>query len=319
MDQRKDVYDYQSKCSIDISDLIKFAGNEKKKVARRRWAILAKALKSPTGSEPSSPTDEYSVRRISSFMLLQTQQLPSMSVISTDVRLLDQFKKRTWYSYSMQIDDERFSVNVGHRNRTFSAEDLMGFNNTGNICIWPSEETLSYYVCNNLDIFNDKKVLELGGGMSCLAGLYVAKYGRPKSVTLTDGNKISIENVQVTLECNKFDCPVDSKVFKWNDDSFTEWYDVIICADCLFFDDARNDLIDCLWRTLSSDGLALVMAPERGNTLDCFMEQSQKIGFSCRKIVNYNEVVWSKRLALLDNVEFNDNIHYPILIEVTKS
>ncbi|XP_044754574.1 calmodulin-lysine N-methyltransferase-like isoform X3 [Coccinella septempunctata] len=252
-------------------------------------------------------------------MLLQTQQLPSMSVISTDVRLLDQFKKRTWYSYSMQIDDERFSVNVGHRNRTFSAEDLMGFNNTGNICIWPSEETLSYYVCNNLDIFNDKKVLELGGGMSCLAGLYVAKYGRPKSVTLTDGNKISIENVQVTLECNKFDCPVDSKVFKWNDDSFTEWYDVIICADCLFFDDARNDLIDCLWRTLSSDGLALVMAPERGNTLDCFMEQSQKIGFSCRKIVNYNEVVWSKRLALLDNVEFNDNIHYPILIEVTKS
>lgn len=45
MDQRNDVYDYQTKCSIDINDLIKFSGNEKKKVARRRWAILAKALK----------------------------------------------------------------------------------------------------------------------------------------------------------------------------------------------------------------------------------------------------------------------------------
>ncbi|XP_045474327.1 calmodulin-lysine N-methyltransferase-like isoform X3 [Harmonia axyridis] len=252
-------------------------------------------------------------------MLLQTQQLPSGSVSPTDARLLDQFNKRTWYSYSMLVGERSFSVHVGHRNRTFSAEDLMGFNNTGNICIWPSEETLSYYVCNNLDMFNDKKVLELGGGMSCLAGLYVATYGRPRSVTLTDGNKISMENVQVTLECNKFDCPVDSRVLKWNDVSFAEFHDVILCADCLFFDDARNDLIDCLWRTLPPNGLALVMAPERGNTLDNFIDQSRKIGFQCRKIVNYNDVVWSKRLALLDNVEFDDNIHYPILIEVTKS
>lgn len=219
----------------------------------------------------------------------------------------------------MFIEEKQFSVNVGHRNRTFSAEDLMGFNNTGNICIWPSEETLSYYVCNNLGKFSDKKVLELGGGMSCLAGLYVAKYARPESVTLTDGNKNSIENVQITLECNQFDCPVDSRVLKWNDITFNQSFDVIICADCLFFDDARNDLIDCLWRTLSSEGMALVMAPERGSTLDGFIEQSIKIGFSCKKIFNYNEVVWSKRLALLDNVEFNDNIHYPILIEVTKS
>ncbi|KAK9876913.1 hypothetical protein WA026_015949 [Henosepilachna vigintioctopunctata] len=318
MDQNKDVFDCDRNCSIDINELIKFTGHEKKKVARRRWAILAKALKSPTGSEPSSPTDECSVRRISSFMLLQTQQLPSVPLISPDPRIVDQLNKRTWYNYSTQIEDVRYFVNVGHRNRTFSAEDLMGFNNTGNICIWPSEETLTYYVCNNLSIFRDKRVLELGGGMSCLAGLFVAKYGGPKSVTVTDGNKASVENVQTTLRCNKFDCPVDCKVLKWNDASLSGFYDVILCADCLFFDDARNDLIECLWRSLAPASLALVMAPERGNTLESFVKRSEEKGLSCKKIVNYNDVVWSKRLALLDNVEFNDNIHYPILIEVTK-
>jgi hypothetical protein len=43
MDQNKDSS--ESNRSIDINEVITVSKNEKKKVARRRWAILAKALK----------------------------------------------------------------------------------------------------------------------------------------------------------------------------------------------------------------------------------------------------------------------------------
>ncbi|KAJ8929048.1 hypothetical protein NQ314_018317 [Rhamnusium bicolor] len=317
MDQNKDIFGLNSKCSISLNEVIQL-GNEKKKVARRRWAILAKALKSPTESQPSSPTDEFSVRRISSFMLLKTQELSAIPTISAENRYADQIKNRTWYKYSINVNEFEYYINVGHRNRTFSAEDLMGFNNTGNVCIWPSEETLSYYVCSNLEKFTNKNVIELGGGMSCLAGLFTAKYGNPKYVTVTDGNKLSVDNVQATLKCNDFGTTVKCKVLKWNSAIESEKFDVILCADCLFFDDARADLIECLWAYLTNDGIAYIMAPQRGNTLDNFITQSEGKGFICNKVLNYSNVVWEKRVALLDNCDYDDNIHYPILIEVTK-
>ncbi|KAJ8941126.1 hypothetical protein NQ318_007708 [Aromia moschata] len=92
MDQSKDIFGFSSKCSINLNEVIQFP-NEKKKVARRRWAILAKALKSPLESQPSSPTDEFSVRRISSFMLLKTQELSAAPIVSSENQYLDQIKK----------------------------------------------------------------------------------------------------------------------------------------------------------------------------------------------------------------------------------
>ncbi|XP_057651992.1 calmodulin-lysine N-methyltransferase [Diorhabda carinulata] len=317
MDQSKDIFGITSKCSIDFHEVLRFP-NEKRVVARRRWAILAKALKSPTESQPSSPTDECSVRRISSFMLLKTQELTSLPLVIKENQNIDQLKKYTWYKYSICINGSDYFLDIAHRNRTFSAEDLMGFNNTGNICIWPSEETLSYFVCSNLEIFRDKNVIELGGGMSCLAGLFAAKYGRAKSVLVSDGNKVSVENVQITLKCNEFGSEVSCAILEWSSSVIKDQYDVVLCADCLFFDDARTDLINCLWCCLANNGTAYIMAPQRGTTLNMFIKQSEEKGFTCKMILRYSDVVWDKRLALLDNCDFDDNIHYPILIEVTK-
>ncbi|CAH1985930.1 unnamed protein product [Acanthoscelides obtectus] len=44
MDQTNDIFSLNSKCPVDLDEVLSY-GNEKKKVARRRWAILAKALK----------------------------------------------------------------------------------------------------------------------------------------------------------------------------------------------------------------------------------------------------------------------------------
>ncbi|CAH1130867.1 unnamed protein product [Ceutorhynchus assimilis] len=292
-----------------------FKINVDQKVARRRWGILAKALKGPLGSQPSSPTDEISIRRISSFMLLETRELPS----PPSQVLNDQILKRTWFEYSFNIDQKSFKLNIGHRNRTYSAEDLMGFNNTGNICIWPSEETLSYYVCLNLNMFEGKSVMEIGGGMSCLAGLFIAKYSSAKNVLVTDGNKTSIDNVQAILQCNSFACDTQCAILRWNEQKESKQFDVIISADCLFFDDYRIDFINCLRNHLASKGVALIMAPIRGTTLDSFILQARIRGLVCKKIVNYSDLVWVKRLELMDSsCDYDDNIHYPILLKVTK-
>ena len=41
-----------------------------------------------------------------------------------------------------------------------------------------------------------KTVLELGGGMTSMAGLAVAACGKPKNVILTDGNPDCVESFQ---------------------------------------------------------------------------------------------------------------------------
>lgn len=53
-------------------------------------------------------------------------------------------------------------------------KDMLGFNNTGNVCVWPSEEVLAHWLLTNGDFHQSHRVCEIGGGMASLAGLAVA-------------------------------------------------------------------------------------------------------------------------------------------------
>lgn len=96
-------------------------------------------------------------------------------------------------------------------------------------------------------------------------------------------------------------------------------YDVILCADCLFFDDTRNDLVDTIYGLLADDGIALIIAPKRGLTFQLFADTAIKNGFLARKIELYDNNIWKRHIKLINNChEYCPDLHYPILLELTK-
>lgn len=96
-------------------------------------------------------------------------------------------------------------------------------------------------------------------------------------------------------------------------------YDVILSADCLFFDEARLDLVETIYGWLAENGVALLMAPRRGTTFQKFAEAAAKRGFIARVTERYDPKVWSRHLELMENgQEYSPDLHYPILLELTK-
>ncbi|XP_011865038.1 PREDICTED: calmodulin-lysine N-methyltransferase [Vollenhovia emeryi] len=303
--------------------------------ALRRWRILARALTGSPEPNGSESDEEVSVRRFTTFGMLKCALLENM--------LAD--GESSWCEYSTQLDGRPYNVQIRRISKCFTASELIGFNNTGNVCVWPSEECLAYYLLRNRGLCRNRNVLELGGGMSCLAGVLAAKYCNPSTVTLTDGNVTSVDNVRCIVARNDMTHLVECGVVQWaqaaralrqtafngnrvktrtadgDEDARlpSGIYDVILSADCLFFDDARLDLVETIYGWLTDDGVALVMAPRRGTTFQKFAEASIKRGFIARQTERYDDTVWSRHLELLENSpEYCPDLHYPVLLELTK-
>lgn len=328
-------------------------------IAKHRWKILSKALchhhnsfdefdrleigqqtpqsdsqqsmvHSAINQTNRSVSDDYlaSVRRFTCFNLFQ--RTPTM-ILHFDTHdnnndaSIEIQSSENWFTYRTTIDDRDFSLVIHEICQKFTPEELIGFNNTGNICIWPSEEVLAFYVLHHLSAFNQRRVLELGGGMSCLAGLFIAKYTQAKFVHLTDGNELSIQNANEMLAQNlpaQAMANVFCSVLKWENINHAiledAQYDCIMSADCLFFDSVRPALVNALWQFMKPTGFALIMAPCRGDTLNHFIQQAKQRGFNCCLRKCYNQIIWQKHLDLLKADVYDEDIHYPILIEITK-
>lgn len=327
----KEKIDDVQEIIVDVNSIqnndAKRCDGEASSVARKRWKILARAIKrnSKNYLDDDDKTeklieDEFfvSVRRFNTFDLVKQDQISS----EDKENLIGH--SENWYAYKLKVNTFEYMVNIHHINRPVTASDLMGFNYTGNVCVWPSEEALAFYCMSNVDSFNRKMVLELGGGMTCLAGLLIAKYAKPHGVHLTDGNALAVENVKRTCRLNDINnCYIKCSVLKWEQISLcrfeTEKFDYILCADCLFFDEARSALVDAIWHFLSESGVCYVMAPRRGHTFDLFVECAMRKGFVCNVRARYDERIWERHLELKKSSFYEEDIHYPILVQLTKS
>ncbi|XP_055878493.1 calmodulin-lysine N-methyltransferase-like [Biomphalaria glabrata] len=287
--------------------------SDRRKIAKKRWLILAKVLNGSSCEETADST--VSIRRFHSFGLMSQKSLTN--------DLWDTDKDSTWYLYTCQ-DIPGFSMHIRHLSGGITAERLNGFNNTGNVCVWPSEEVMTYYCMQHVQDFKGLRICELGGGMTCLAGVALGVCSEAAHVELTDGNEESIKNLQSIISNNTFDnTTISTRLLRWGSEKveieLQSSFDIVICADCLFFDEGRVDLVQMFFDLLKPGGEALIFAPSRNKTFHQFAEMAQEL-FEVKIDQNYDSRVLDLHFKMLKEMPdiYNESLHFPMMMRLSK-
>jgi len=202
-------------------------------------------------------------------------------------------------------------------------EELTSFDNTGNVCVWASEEVLAHFCLQNKHIFKNKKVCELAAGLSGLAGLCVSLYLTSAHVLITDGNVQASDNITYNISLNnENNTNTKSQQLLWDTvDKYDNlgMFDVIIAADCIFLTQYHYDLLHTFDKLLEpGSGVAYILAPKRGTTLTLFVTRAHEAGYNVHIEDKYDNVVWGLHEKFKGGGDYDEDIHYPVLLKVYK-
>lgn len=288
-------------------------------LAVERWKLLKRAVLSARKLNTVT-LSTASIRKFRCFGLFTVTDIPAVDLTQPPSETSGQ-----WQLYSYACSDKDVPVveaSVRLLEQRLSLEAMVGFNNTGNICLWPAEEVLAYHCLKHRELFQGTNICELGCGMTGLAGLMLACTHLPSHVLLTDGNQVSIGNVRDIIQVNK-QCfgstHVSCDVLLWDSLSLKEDYlgkfDYVIGADCLFFEEFHRGLVSVIRNLLKNEGTALIFAPRRGNTLEQFCSVAEEF-FHVEQNLHYNEKV--QRVHQERPSGYNADLHYPLKLVMKK-
>lgn len=132
-----------------------------------------------------------------------------------------------------------------------------------------------------------KAVLELGAGCA-IPSLAAAVHGSPRSVTITDLNPDTMDNIRHNIGLNGHAsgaAAVTAATIDWSDESTypTEKLDYVICSDCIYQKEIVPLLRGVVAGLLDPDGgTFLYVAPEGGRDgLPEFISAMKSEGFDC--------------------------------------
>ena len=287
----------------------------------RRWSLLARIFK-----------DRKLDRKHLATTTAGSTVFESYNLIKTKVTCEDN-GEFCWKRHSIAADDDVICVEARHLTGPIMFEELLKFDNTGNVCVWPAEEVLAYYLLQQGSKFKNKAVIELGGGMTCLAGLLLASACKCAKVVLTDGSEDSIANLNHSIERNRHNFiakDVSSRVLRWdqfeeNHSDLNESFDYVITADCLFFDDFRTFLVETISKVLKPGGEAIIIAPKRGHSFDDFVSICKSESYSSvfplvEVKSNFDDHIYKlSQYFLKQTTNFSPIRHQPLYISLQKA
>lgn len=80
-------------------------------------------------------------------------------------------------------------------------------------------------------------MLELGAGSSGYAAIASLLAYQPETVVITDGKAVNLTNIGKTLSTNGWEAkPVILEELLWGETAVKQKYELILAADCLFFE-----------------------------------------------------------------------------------
>ena len=320
-----------------------------KRLAADRWKILRDNVLSTKAESRLQSYSSSSVRSFSSFDLFtvtkhfipdessgsrgyESNSKPGQKALLNRNKYWPTVDAEKWVHYTASLDKSIISrfhdvdLIVKFVSEKQSLETLMGFDNTGNVCVWPSEEVMAYYCLKHFEMFKGTSVCEVGGGMTSLSGLMLASTCLPSKVMLTDGNQRSVDNVKEVITANECLTGIDvsAEVILW-DQSFLgkpsvhdSLFDYVLCADCLFFTSVHSELVQVIFKLLKFRGEALIFAPKRSGSLEQFCRVAGEY-FDLQTLTKYDDIVWLKHEVFLrEDENYKTDIHYPILILLKK-
>ncbi|GMF34817.1 unnamed protein product [Phytophthora lilii] len=320
---------------------------------RRHWRVLRNALlrsaSDAAGATASSIASEFfpvfEARPVDANRVqIRAPADENFAWMAYEVSAAGEEQTTAVYVHEKRKDAKRVSIA-----ELLSHQVNQGVDNTGNIRTWPSEQILlSYLLSSSVCVEVQRRggsgdralpitCCELGGGMAGLAslGLLACAPVDLERVVVTDGNPLSVKNLQLCIEENRMqkvfraksaDTQVTAELLRWDRtatlrEDLQQQFDLVFASDCLFFEDFHDDLAHTIKSLLRpGSGRCLLLQPSRNGSMERFCAVAERHGFSIQQSREYDPEIVRKHGEYQRTIpDYVPDVHLPVLLSLTQT